>query len=89
MIESGLILTGNDADLLRRALSEVKAKFYEKPETSCMTARHLKNSFRFSEALREKEGREQFTSDTGPLNKRLLIGTILRRASGVDSYEPC
>jgi hypothetical protein len=29
MIEKGLILTGNDADLLDRALSEVKIKVYE------------------------------------------------------------
>ncbi len=34
MIESGLILTGNDADLLRRALSEVKTKAYEESEAS-------------------------------------------------------
>jgi hypothetical protein len=34
MIESGLILTANDADLLRRALSEVKTKIYEESETS-------------------------------------------------------
>jgi hypothetical protein len=32
MIESGLILTGNDADLLRRALS-VKTKVYEESGT--------------------------------------------------------
>jgi hypothetical protein len=30
MIEKGLILTGNDADLLSRALSEVKTRVYEK-----------------------------------------------------------
>jgi hypothetical protein len=30
MIEKGLILTGSDADLLSRALSEVKTKVYEK-----------------------------------------------------------
>jgi len=34
MIESGLILTGNDADLLMRVLSAVKTKFYEESETS-------------------------------------------------------
>jgi hypothetical protein len=32
MIEKGLILTGNDADLLDRALSEVKIKVYEESE---------------------------------------------------------
>ena len=30
MIERGLIITGSDAELLSRALSEVKTKVYEK-----------------------------------------------------------
>jgi hypothetical protein len=32
MIEKGLIITGNDAELLSRALSEVKTKAYEESE---------------------------------------------------------
>ena len=32
MIESGLIITGSDAELLCRALSEVKTKAYEESE---------------------------------------------------------
>ena len=31
MIESGLILTGNDAELLSHALAEVKTKVYKDP----------------------------------------------------------
>jgi hypothetical protein len=34
MIENGLILTGSDAELLSRALSEVKSKVYEESEAS-------------------------------------------------------
>jgi hypothetical protein len=34
MIENGLILTGSDAELLSRALAEVKTKVYEESETS-------------------------------------------------------
>jgi len=34
MIENGLILTGNDADLPRRTLSEVKTKVYQESEAS-------------------------------------------------------
>jgi hypothetical protein len=34
MIENGLILTGSEADLLSRALAEVKTKVYEESETS-------------------------------------------------------
>ena len=32
MIEKGLIITGSDAELLSRALSEVKTKVYEESE---------------------------------------------------------
>jgi len=34
MIENGLIITGNDAELLSRALAEVKTKVFEESETS-------------------------------------------------------
>jgi hypothetical protein len=33
MIENGALLTGSDAELLSRALAEVKTKIYEEPET--------------------------------------------------------
>jgi hypothetical protein len=34
MIKKGLILTGADAELLNRTLSEIKTKVFEEPETS-------------------------------------------------------
>ena len=54
MIESGLILTGNDPDLLRRALSEVKTKVYEESETRLDVPKHSMPSFRPSEMRRRK-----------------------------------
>ena len=82
MIESGLILTGNEAELLNRALEEVKAKFYEKSETSLDDTQELDaivSCFRTTEKEeQEKETRHAYLS---PLHKRLVLGTLLDRQS--------
>jgi hypothetical protein len=80
MIESGLILTGNDADLLRRALSEVKTKVYEESETSLDDTQALDallSSFRTVET--EEQRKERRHTYFSPLNKRLVLGTLLDR----------
>ena len=88
MIESGLILTGNDADLLRRALSEVKTKVYEESETSLDDTQALDalvSCFRTAETEeREKERRHAYLS---PLGKRLMLGTIIGRRGDTDRRE--
>jgi uracil-DNA glycosylase len=88
MIESGLILTGNDADLLRRALSEVKTKVYEESETTLDDTQALDallSSFRTVETEeREKERRHAYLS---PLGKRLMLGTIIGRRGDTDRRE--
>jgi hypothetical protein len=88
MIESGLILTGNDADLLRRALSEVKTKAYEQSEASLDNAQALDaliSCFRSAENDgEEKEKRHAYLS---PFNKRLVLGTIIGRQGDTDSRE--
>ncbi len=86
MIESGLILTGNDADLLRRALSEVKTKAYEESEASLDDTQALDallSSFRAT----EKQEHEKETSHAylSPLGKRLMLGTIIGRQGDADS----
>jgi uracil-DNA glycosylase len=82
MIESGLILTGDDADLLRRALSEVKTKAYEESETSLDDTQALDalvSYFRTAQKEgREDEGRHTYLSS---LRKRLVLGTLLDRQS--------
>jgi len=86
MIGSGLILTGNDADLLRRALSEVKTKAHEESETNLDDTQALDallSSFRTAETEeREKETRHTYLS---PLGKHLVLGTIIGRRGDTDS----
>jgi hypothetical protein len=52
MIEKGLILIGSDAELLNRALSEVKTKIYEESEAQLDDAQALDALFRASEMPR-------------------------------------
>jgi hypothetical protein len=85
MIENGLILTGSEAELLSRALSEVKTKAFEESEVNLDDAQALDallSSFRTA----EKEGQEQERchSYLSPLRKRLVLGTLLDRAGGAD-----
>jgi ATP-dependent exoDNAse (exonuclease V) beta subunit len=86
MIENGLILTGSDAELLSRALAEVKAKFYEESEASLDDTQALDallSSLRTVETEEpEKEQRHTYFS---PLTKRLVLGTLLDRQGGADS----
>jgi len=83
MIESGLILTGNDADLLRRALSEVKTKVYEESEASLDDTQALDaliSCFRTAEMEgQQNEGHRPYLS---PLRKHLVLGTIIGRQGG-------
>ena len=83
MIENGLILTGSDAELLSRVLSEVKTKVYEESETSLDDTEALDvllSSFRTAETEeREKKERHAYLS---PLRKRLVLGTLLDRQGG-------
>ena len=78
MIEKGLIITGSDAELLDRALSEVKTKAYEESEarlddTQALDA--LVSCFMSAESDEpEKERRPLYFS---PLRKRLVLGTII------------
>ena len=50
MIESGLIITGSDAELLSNALSEVKTNPMKNPRLNQMMLRHSMRSFRASGA---------------------------------------
>jgi hypothetical protein len=90
MIEKGLILTGSEAELLSRALSEVKTKFYKEAEarlddTEALDA--LVSCFRNAEKEGlEKEGleKEGHHAYRNLLSKRLVLGTLLDRAGGAD-----
>ena len=86
MIEKGLILTGNDAELLSGALSEVKTKFYEESEASLDDTEALSalvSCFRTAE--KEEQEKERSLSYFSPLHKRLVLGTVIDRRGSADS----
>jgi len=79
MIESGLILTGSDAELLSRALSEVKTKAYEESEASLDNAQALASLLsNFRAAEKEAQERETSRAYRSHLGKRLFLGTRSR-----------
>jgi hypothetical protein len=83
MIEKGLILTGTDAELLSRTLSEIKTRVYKQSEirlddTQALDA--LVSCYRAAE--RRGERKETFRTDINPLHKCLVLGTVIGRLSG-------
>jgi hypothetical protein len=85
MIENGLILTGSDAELLSRALSEVKTKAFEESEVNLDDTQALDTLVAcFKTAAKEGQEKERCHSYLIPLRKRLVLGTLLDRASGAD-----
>ena len=88
MIENGLILTGSDAELLGRALTEVQSKAYEESETSLDDTQALDaliSCFRDAQKEGQEEGRHAHLSLLG--SKRLKLGTIISRRGGLESRE--
>jgi hypothetical protein len=86
MIEKGLILTGSDAELLSRALSEVKTKVYEQSEASLDDTQALDALvWCFKNAENEGQEKERRHTYFSPLGKRLVLGTIIGRQDGVDN----
>jgi hypothetical protein len=78
MIEKGVFLTGSDAELLSRALAEVKTKFYEESETRLDDTQALDTLLSYFRNA-EKEGCHVYRS---LLSKRLVLGTLLDRQGG-------
>ena len=88
MIENGLILAGTEAELLSRALSEVKTKAYEEFEVNFDDTQALDALVAcFKTAEKEGQERERLHSYFSPLRKRLVLGTLLDRPVGADSRE--
>ena len=73
MIEKGLILTGNDAELLSRMLSEVKTKFYEKSEARLDDTQALDALVsRFKNAVNDGQEEERRQSYFSPDRKSVV-----------------
>jgi hypothetical protein len=86
MIEKGLIITCSDAELLNRALSEVKTKAYEESEASLDDTEALSALVScFSIAEKEEQEKERQHSYLSPLRKRLVLGTVIDRLGSADS----
>ena len=87
MIENSLILTGSDAELLIRALVEVKARAYEESEVTLDDTQALDAllpSLRAAKTEeREKERHHPYFS---PLGKHLTLGTIIGKQG--DARQP-
>src|SRR5665647_960697 len=88
MIEKGLIITGSDAELLSRALSEVKTKSYEESEAQLDDTQAL-NALVSGFMSAESDGHEQERRHSyfSPLRKRLVLDTIIERLDGADSRK--
>ncbi|MGA2884036.1 MAG: hypothetical protein ABSE80_02625 [Halobacteriota archaeon] len=85
MLTKALVLTDGEADLLSRALEEVKTKTFEESQISLDDVGALNALVsQFRDA--EKEGHEKETRHAylSPLRKRLVLGTLLDRASGAE-----
>jgi hypothetical protein len=85
MLTKALVLTDGEADLLSRALEEVKTKTFEESQISLDDMEALNalfSHFRDAEKVEpDKEARHTYLS---PLRKRLVPGTLLDRASGAE-----
>ena len=78
MIENGLILTGSDAELLSRALTEVRTKALEDSEVSLDNSQALETLVSYC----KKEEHKEETGPGEPLNplrKRIVLGTIIHK----------
>ena len=89
MIESGLIITGSDAELLCRALSEVKTKAYEESEAQLDDTQALDALVSCFRSFRnaENDGQAKRHSYFSPLHKRLVLGTIIDRQVSADGHK--
>jgi len=80
MLTKALVLTNEEADLLSRMLEEVKTKVYEESETRLDGTQALDaivSSFRNAET--EEQRNERRHTHFNPLNKRLVLSTLLDR----------
>jgi polyribonucleotide nucleotidyltransferase len=88
MIEKGLFLTGCDAELLDRALTEVKTKAYEESEAQLDDAQALDTLVsHYRNAVNDSQKKEIYNSFFSPLRKRLVLGTIIDRQVSADSRK--
>ncbi|MGZ4951716.1 MAG: hypothetical protein ACXV5K_11885, partial [Halobacteriota archaeon] len=81
-------ITGSDAELLNRALSEVKTKAYEESEAQLDDTQAL-NALVSGFMSADSDGRkkEKLHSHFNPLRKRLVLGTVIERIGSAGSRK--
>jgi hypothetical protein len=86
MLTKALVLTAGEADLLSRALEEVKTKTFEESQINLDDVGALNalvSHFRNAEKVElDKEARQ---ISVNPLSKRLFLGHIIGRESSTDT----
>jgi hypothetical protein len=85
MLTKALVLTDGEADLLSRALEEVKTKTFEESEKSLDDAGALDvliSCFRATE--KERHEKEEHHAYRNLLSKRLVLGTLVGRPDGAE-----
>jgi hypothetical protein len=86
MIKNGLILTDSDAELLSRALTELKAKALEETEVSLDDSQALNaliSHFREAEKVEPDKAAHQISVNL--VSKRLFLGHFIGREGGTDT----
>ena len=86
MLTKALVLTDGEADLLSRALEEVKTKTFEESQISLDdfgAIKTLVSHFRDAEKLEPYKEARQIS--VNPLSKRLFLGHIIGRESSTDT----
>jgi hypothetical protein len=84
MIEKGLILSGSDTELLSCALSEVKTKVYEESQAQLDDTEALNALVSYFKSA-ENDGHEARPSYFSSLQKRLVLGTVIKRLGSAES----
>jgi hypothetical protein len=86
MLATALVLTNEEADLLRRVLEEVKTKTFEEFQISLDDREALSVLVaHFSDAERLEPDKEARQISVSPVSKRLFLGHIIGREGSTDT----
>ena len=86
MLTKALVLTDGEADLLRRALEEVKTKTFEESQISLDDVDALNALVsHFRDAKKVEPDKEARQLSVNPLSKRLFLGHIIGRECSTDT----
>jgi len=86
MLTKALVLTDDEADLLGRALEEVKTKTFEESQINLDDVEALNALVsQFRDAKKVEQDKEARQLSGNPLSKRLFLGHIIGREDSTDT----